>query len=81
MNTVRKAYDFNFTDIEPTVVGRSFAAVAVIIGTQGAVLMPALPAEASSMPNISGCLGSSPEALRAADRFLVLTHQLILAVG
>ena len=80
MNTVRKAYEFTFIDIGPTVIGRSFAAVAVIIGTQGAVLMPALPAEASSMLNISGGLGSSPEALGAADRFLILTHQLILAV-
>lgn len=69
-----------FTDTEHTVVSRGFTAVAVIISSQRAVLLPALPAETSCMFGISGCLGSSPKALGAADSFLILTHEFILAV-
>lgn len=69
------------TPRQPTVVGRGFAAVAGVIGAQGAVLVvPALPAETRRLLDAAHHPGSPPEALRAADRLLVLAHHLVLAV-
>lgn len=64
----------------PTIISWGFTAVAIIISSKRAVLLPALPAETSSVLGIRGHFGSSSEALGAADRFLILTHQFILAV-
>lgn len=68
------------SDTKPTVISWGFTAVAIIISRQGAVLLPTLPAETACVFDVSGGLGSSPEALGSADCFLILTHQFILAV-